>query len=77
MKRVTTRVATTAVVGVIALAASAAPAPAAQKPTPNGLCGARNMMNENARPHMLAAMMNHTNENGDRGMFHAVAVSSC
>lgn len=77
MNRVTIRVAMTIVVGITALAASASPAVAAQTPTPNGLCGARNMVNENARDQMLAAMMNHTNENGVRGMFRAVAASSC
>ena len=62
---------------VSALVAGASPAAAAQIPTPNGLCGARNMMNPNARPHMLEAMMLHTAPQGDAGMFHAVAVSSC
>jgi len=50
---------------------------AAQKPTPNGLCGAKNMVNENALPHMMMAMTYHTNENGDFEMFRAVAVSAC
>ena len=77
MKRIAARVTTTAVVGVIAVAASASPAAAAQRPTPNGLCGAKNMVNENARPHMVAAMTYHTNEHGDQGMARAVTVSSC
>jgi hypothetical protein len=45
--------------------------------TPNGLCGARNMVNDAARPHMIAAMTFHTAEQGDAGMFAAVAASAC
>lgn len=77
MKRVTACVATMAVMGVAALAGGASPVTAAQKPTPNGLCGAKNMVNENALPHMMMAMTYHTNENGDFEMFRAVAVSAC
>ena len=45
--------------------------------TPNGLCGARNMVNEAARPHMIEAMTEHTADQGDAGMFAAVAVTAC
>ena len=62
---------------VIAMAASASPAAADQKPTPNGLCGARNMVNEHSRDAMLTAMMEHTNQHGDAGMFAAVARTAC
>jgi hypothetical protein len=59
-----------------ALVASAAPTSAAPV-TPNGLCGARNMVNVHAREAMLEAMMEHTNENGDAGMAGAVARTAC
>jgi hypothetical protein len=49
---------------------SAAPA------SPNGLCGAANMTNANALPGMLNAM-SRNNDNGDAGMFLAVANSAC
>ncbi len=61
----------------IAVTVSAAPAVADQKPTPNGLCGARNMVNEHSRDAMLTAMMEHTNYHGDAGMFAAVARTRC
>ena len=77
MKRATTRMATIAVVGLTALAASASPAAAAPNPTPHGLCGAQNMVNPNALPHMLEAMALHTDEHGDAGMFGAIAHSIC
>lgn len=77
MQRMTARLAATAVAGIIAVGAGASTAAAAQQPTPNGLCGARNMVNENAREQMLTAMMQHTDEHGDAGMAGAVAVSGC
>ena len=77
MKRVTARVAAIAVLGAGALAASAAPAAAQPKPTPNEQCGARNMMNEHAAPHMVEAMALHTNEHGDAGMVAAVIRTRC
>ena len=77
MKRGTARMATIAVLGLTALAAGASPAAAAPKPTPNARCGAANMLNPNALPHMLEAMMEHTAPQGDAGMFNAVAVSAC
>lgn len=45
--------------------------------TPNGLCGAMNMVNEAAAPHMIAAMTLHTADQGDAGMYTAVAASAC
>ncbi len=75
MRRVTARVAMTAVLGVTALAASVSPAAAAPSQTPNGWCGAANM--RNAGEAMADAMTYHTNEHGDAGMFQAVAVSAC
>ena len=74
MKRVPARVAI-AVLGVTALAASASPA-AGPKPTPNQRCGAGNMMNVHAAPHMIEAMMEHTAPQGDQGMYDAVLVHS-
>lgn len=44
--------------------------------TPNGLCGAANMVNANALPGMLHAM-SVDNPNGVAGMFVAVANSAC
>ena len=35
------------------------------------------MVNEHSREAMLDAMMNHTNEHGDAGMFRAVALTAC
>ncbi len=45
--------------------------------TPNGLCGAANMVNEAAAPHMFEAMGSHTADQGDTGMFTAVGASAC
>ena len=73
MKRVIPRVATAAVLAVIALPATASPAAAGPNPTPNGFCGALNMLM--AGEAMVNAMVLHTNPHGDAGMFHAVAVS--
>ena len=67
----------TSVAAIAAVGVSAAPAAADQKPTPNNRCGAANMMNENSAPHMVEAMMLHTNEHGDAGMFAAVARTRC
>lgn len=64
-------------VAAVALVVSATPAAADQKPTPNGLCGAKNMVHENSRDAMLTAMMEHTNYRGDAGMFAAVARTTC
>ena len=66
----------TSVAAIAALAASATPAAAAPV-TPTGFCGARNMVNDNARPHMVEAMMEHTAPQGDAGMFAAVARTTC
>ena len=44
--------------------------------TPNLFCGARNMMNEAAHPHMIEAM-NHTAPQGDAGMYTAIHASVC
>lgn len=72
MNRVRRRVAVV-LAAVTAFAASASPAAAAPNPTPNGFCGALNMLM--AGEAMFTAMALHTNANGDAGMFHAVAVS--
>lgn len=48
----------------------------ASSATPNGLCGAANMVNANALPGMLNAM-SRNDPNGDTGMFAAVANSAC
>lgn len=64
-------------VAAIAMAVSAAPAAADQKPTPNGLCGAKNMVNEHSIDAMRTAMMEHTNHHGDAGMAGAVANTTC
>jgi len=45
--------------------------------TPNGLCGAANMVNDAAFPHMVQAMTYHTAAQGDAGMFTAVGASAC
>lgn len=74
MKR---RCVVTSFVAAVAVAVSAAPAMADQKPTPNGLCGAKNMVNENARDAMVTAMAEHTNAHGDAGMAGAVARTAC
>lgn len=47
------------------------------KPTPNGYCGALNMANDAALPHMIEAMASHTAEQGDAGMTTAVVASAC
>jgi len=47
------------------------------RPTPNELCGALNMANEAALPHMIEAMTLHTADQGDAGMDTAVAASAC
>lgn len=45
--------------------------------TPNGLCGAKNMVNDAAKPHMLEAMDEHTAPQGDLGMRTAVLATAC
>ncbi len=77
MKRVIGLVATVVVLVLTALVGGASPAAAATRPSPHGLCGGANMVNPSARPHMVEAMALHTAPEGDAGMFHAVAVSSC
>jgi hypothetical protein len=67
----------TSVAAIASTALSAAPATADQKPTPNNRCGAANMVNEHSAPHMVEAMMLHTNEHGDAGMYAAVARTKC
>lgn len=61
----------------IPLVGNTATAQAGPVPTPNGLCGARNMLNPAARPHMLEAMALHTAPQGDAGMKNANMVSAC
>ena len=74
MKR---RLAVVASAAAITAALGAAPATADQKPTRNGMCGAKNMMNENAGPHMVEAMAEHTAPQGDAGMVAAVGRTQC
>ncbi len=62
---------------VLPLALNPGAASAAPHPTPNGLNGACNMVNDAALPHMREAMELHTAEQGDAGMWHAVDVSGC
>jgi len=62
---------------VLVLTANGSPAAAAARPSANGLCGAKNMVNPNAYPHMMEAMALHTAPQGDEGMRGAVAASSC
>lgn len=75
MKRLSIRAAAG---GLIFAAVVAAASPATAAPvTPNGLCGAKNMVNENSLEAMRDAMMNHTDEHGDAGMAKAVALTAC
>ncbi|MBE0608798.1 MAG: hypothetical protein IH609_05425 [Dehalococcoidia bacterium] len=62
--------------GLVGLGFSSAEA-AGPRPTPNGLCGAANMVNEAAAAHMFEAMDLHTAAQGDAGMGTAVAASAC
>lgn len=64
------------VAALAALGASAAPAAGDQKPTRWGLCGAKNMVNPNARPGMVHAM-SQTAQQGDDGMMGAVENTTC
>ena len=75
MRAVSARAAAVAAVTLGMLAASASPAAAGPTQTPNGKCGAANMAN--AGEAMANAMALHTDEHGDAGMMHAVAVSAC
>ena len=77
MKRVIGLVAAVVVLVLTVLVGAASPAAAAARPSANGLCGAKNMVNPNALPHMVEAMALHTAPQGDAGMAGAVAVSSC
>lgn len=77
MRRVVGLVVAVVVAVLAALIGGAAPATAAANPSANGLCGAKNMVNPNALPHMVEAMTLHTAPQGDAGMMHAVVVSSC
>jgi len=45
--------------------------------TPTGKCGAANMMNDAAAPHMREAMAEHTAPQGDAGMKVAVVNTLC
>ena len=77
MKRVIGLMAAVVTLTVAALVGGASPATAAARPSANGLCGAKNMVNPNALPHMVEAMALHTALQGDLGMAGAVAASSC
>ena len=76
MKRVM-RIVVVILLALTAFAGGASSAAAAARPSANGLCGAKNMVNPNAFPHMMEAMALPTAPEGDAGMGRAVAVSSC
>lgn len=59
------------------LVGASLPAGAGPRPTPNGLCGAKNMVNEHSIDAMREAMMLHTNWHGDAGMTTAVMNTTC
>ena len=69
------KVAVVAAAGIATIAVGVGSSSAAPV-TPNGFCGALNMVNANALPGMLNAM-SRNNPNGDAGMFVAVANSAC
>jgi len=63
---------------VLGVLVGSSPAAGAEpRPTPNGLCGAKNMVNEHSIDAMRRAMMLHTNINGDIGMGIAVNNTLC
>jgi hypothetical protein len=66
----------TAALGLGIVIGSSSPASAAPV-TPNGLCGAKNMVNEHSVDDMREAMMLHTDEHGDAGMTRAVMNTLC
>ena len=70
-------VVTTGALALGMLIGGASPAGAGPRPTPNGLCGAKNMVNEHSIDAMREAMMLHTNLNGDIGMGIAVNNTLC
>ena len=69
------RLAVLAAVAVAAFTAGGAAATASTGPTPNGFCGAANMLV--AWDTGMALAMSRNNPNGNTGMFRAVAVSGC
>jgi hypothetical protein len=75
MKRATARLAAVALSSVLVFAAGAASATASTSPTPNGFCGAANMLV--AWDTGMALAMSRDNPNGNIGMFRAVALSDC
>ena len=77
MKRVLRPMAVTVVLVLTGFVGGASPAGAAARPSANDLCGAKNMVNPNALPHMVEAMALHTAPQGDAGMGGAVVASSC
>ena len=81
MKRVIALVLALTVLGLTVFAGSAE---AASEPTPNGVCGAVNMMASDAMASFFAEppsgpMVRNTTQgtHGNDGMFHAVDVSGC
>lgn len=64
------------ILGLVSVGMSSAEA-SGPRPAPSGLCGALNMVNEAAAPHMIEAMDLHTADKGDAGMYAAVAASAC
>jgi hypothetical protein len=71
MKRLLAVISVSAVVAVAALGGTAS---ASTGPTPNGWCGALNMLQAGAG---MDNAMSRDNANGNAGMFGAVAASSC
>jgi hypothetical protein len=71
MKGLLAVVSTSAIVAAAALAGTAS---ASTGPTPNGWCGALNMLQAGAG---MGNAMSRDNGNGNTGMFGAVAASSC
>jgi hypothetical protein len=71
MKRLLAVVSTSAIVAAAAFAGSAS---ASSGLTPNGWCGALNMLQAGAG---MGNAMSRDNANGNAGMFGAVSASSC
>lgn len=73
MKRISTLIAATAVLGLAAFSGSAA---ATAPPTPNGYAGAWNMLQDPTMAPGTGGAMDKDNVNGNIGMCRAVYVSS-
>ena len=75
MRCVRARLTVFGLVAVAAFTAGGAAATASTGPTPNGFCGAANMLV--AWDTGMALAMSRNNPNGNIGMFRAVAESGC